>query len=267
VADALEAIHHHGLVHCDVKPGNILITSSGVPKLIDFGAALAATGPHPDAGDETVWASAAYLSHEQAHGESVDARTDVYALGVVLYEMLVGRQPFSGDSPVSVAAQRLVAEPPPPRRIDPSIPMVLSGVVMRALALDPAHRFATAADLRDALRSALGTASEPTQRLPVARVTPGFRRSAPVMILAGLATLTVLTGWHFAHSDNSPASQPSSQTVVDTNTPSTVPTQTLLQVVAPAATPPATVSPPEPPARGVAPASRDQGKKKGRGHD
>ncbi len=267
VADALEAIHRHGLVHCDVKPGNILITPSGIPKLTDFGVAQAAAGPHPDVADGAVWASAAYLSPEQARGESVDARTDVYALGVVLYEMIVGRQPFSGDSPASVAAQRLVAEPPPPRRIDPSIPMALSGVVMRALARDAAHRFATAADLRDALCSALGTATERTQVLPVARVTRGFRRSAAVITLAAVATLTVLTGWRFAHSYSWPATQPSSEATVAATAAAPGPQHTPTADVEPTATPPATVSLLQPSVRGPAPTSHDQGKKKGRGHD
>jgi serine/threonine protein kinase len=267
IADALEAIHRHGLVHCDVKPRNILVSPSGIPKLIDFGVAQAAAGPQADAADGAVWASAAYVSPEQARGESIDARTDVYALGVVLYELLVGRQPFSGNSPASVAAQRLVVDPASPRRVDPSIPTALSGVVMRALARDPAHRFATAADLRDALRSSCDATSASTQRLPVARATPRVKRSAAVVALAALTTLTVLTGWRFAHSNSSPGNQPTSQPkmVADAGAPAPEPTR--IPIAAPTAMPTATVSPLQPPALGPAPASHDQGKKKGRGRD
>jgi serine/threonine-protein kinase len=269
VADALEAIHQNGLVHCDVKPGNILITRSGMPKLIDFGVAQAAAGPHAEGNNGEIWASAAYLSPEQARGESVDARTDVYALGVVLYELLVGRPPFSGDSAASVAAQRLVAEPLPPYRAEPSIPTALSSIVMRALARDAAHRFDSAAGLRDALRSANGSASEPTQRLPVAPVKSGFRRSAAGVALAAFAAIALLTGWRFAHSDNSLGDQHASQAEADTNAaiPAPQPQPTATSVETAPAAPPTTVTPPQAPARGAVPASQNQGKQKGRGRD
>ena len=267
VADALEAIHQHGLVHCDVKPENILITPSGTPKLIDFGIAQAAMGPSPDVAEGTVRASVAYLSPEQARGESVDARTDVYALGVVLYELLVGHQPFSGDSPASVATQRLMADPPSPSRVDPRIPTAVSGVVMQALARDPARRFATAADLRDALRSAQVGASATTQRLPVTPVRPRFRRPAVVVGLAAFAAVMVLGGWRFAHSNSSTDSQRPSQSEISASTATPPPEPTGIAVLVPTATPPAAIgSLPQPP-RGSAPASHDQGKKKGRGRD
>jgi eukaryotic-like serine/threonine-protein kinase len=151
VADALDAAHRQGVVHCDVKPHNIIVTPSGMPKLVDFGIARAANATR-GFGPEEIWGSAPYVSPEQVRGEPIDGRTDLYALGAVLYEMLTGRPPFVGQSLAAIVSQRLVADPPRPRSLDPSIPAELEGVVLTALARDPVGRYADGGRVRDALR-------------------------------------------------------------------------------------------------------------------
>ena len=121
LADGLHAAHHAGLIHCDVKPSNVLVTRDGRTRLIDFGIARHVSDAVRAAQDE-VLGSAAYVAPEQARGETVDARSDVYALGVVLYEMLVGHPPFRGTNLTDVVLQRFTAHPTPPRSIDPRVP-------------------------------------------------------------------------------------------------------------------------------------------------
>lgn len=154
VADALESAHRQGVVHCDVKPHNIILTTEARPKLVDFGIARAVTKTRTTAVEE-IEGSALYLAPEQVRGERLDGKTDVYALGAVLYEMLTGRPPFQGHSLAAVVAQRLVADPPPPRSLNPSISPELEGVVLTALARDPSERFPTAGALGEALRGAM----------------------------------------------------------------------------------------------------------------
>ena len=139
IAEALTAAHAAGVVHRDVKPANVLLVDGDEVKVADFGIARAAeedTITNPSA----VVGSAPYLSPEQARGESADARSDLYGLGVVLYEMLVGRPPFEADSPVAMAFKHLEEEPEPPSSVESGIPPELDRVVMTALAKDPAER-------------------------------------------------------------------------------------------------------------------------------
>ncbi len=164
ILEALEYSHRAGVIHRDIKPGNIMITAARRVKVMDFGIARAVSDSSSTVAETTsILGTAAYFSPEQAKGEPVDARTDLYSTGVVLYEMLAGRQPFRGDSPVAVAYQHVSEAPVPPSQIDHHIPRSLDAVVLRAMAKDPFSRYPDAATFRTAL---VGTAAGkvPSQR-------------------------------------------------------------------------------------------------------
>jgi eukaryotic-like serine/threonine-protein kinase len=154
VARALASAHEAGLVHRDIKPGNIMLTPEGEVKVMDFGIARTATG---DTLTQTaaVLGTASYLSPEQAQGEQVDARSDIYSLGCVLYEMLTGGPPFTGDSPVAIAYKHVKDDPVPPARLNGDVPSDLEAVVMKAMAKNPENRYQTADEMREDLERAL----------------------------------------------------------------------------------------------------------------
>jgi serine/threonine-protein kinase len=153
VAAALGYAHKHGVVHRDVKPGNVLITDDGQVKVTDFGIARAVNTEESLTQTGAVMGTATYFSPEQAEGLGVDARSDIYSLGVVLFEMVTGRPPFLGESPVSVASKHVRDSPPAPRELNPQVPPTFEAIILKSMAKDPAHRYATAEDLRaDLLR-------------------------------------------------------------------------------------------------------------------
>src|SRR5664280_148262 len=153
VAAALGYAHKHGVIHRDVKPGNVLITDDGQVKVTDFGIARAINTAESLTQTGAVMGTATYFSPEQAEGIGVDARTDIYSLGVVLFEMVTGRPPFLGDTPVAVASKHVRDHPPAPRELNPSVPATFEAIILKSMAKDPAHRYPTAEDLRaDLLR-------------------------------------------------------------------------------------------------------------------
>ncbi|MGO8864472.1 MAG: Stk1 family PASTA domain-containing Ser/Thr kinase [Acidimicrobiales bacterium] len=157
VASALAFAHRHGVIHRDVKPGNVLITPEGDVKVTDFGIARAVNTEESLTQTGAVMGTAAYFSPEQAEGKGVDSRSDIYSLGVVLYEMAVGRPPFTGDSPVAVASKHVRDMPVLPRAANPTVPPALEAVVMKAMAKNPDDRYGSAEELRaDLLRFADG---------------------------------------------------------------------------------------------------------------
>jgi serine/threonine-protein kinase len=156
ILEALEYSHRAGVVHRDIKPGNVMITDAGQIKVMDFGIARAVSDSSSTVADTTaILGTAAYFSPEQAKGEPVDARADVYSTGVVLYELLTGRQPFRGETPVAVAYQHVSETPPVPSSINPNISPAIDRVVLHALTKDRFSRFQSAAEFRTDLLPAL----------------------------------------------------------------------------------------------------------------
>ncbi|WP_346354539.1 Stk1 family PASTA domain-containing Ser/Thr kinase [Azotosporobacter soli] len=165
IGEALEHAHHNNLVHCDIKPHNILMTRKGHVKVTDFGIARAvssATMSHTS----TIIGSVHYFSPEQAKGEKIGAKADMYSLGVVMYEMLTGTLPFAGETPISIALKHLQEAPKAPREIDPTIPLVLEAVILKAMAKDPEQRFRNIREMIHDLKSLQGfVRDDSTKRL------------------------------------------------------------------------------------------------------
>jgi eukaryotic-like serine/threonine-protein kinase len=154
VCNALAAAHARGLIHRDVKPANVMLTPDGAVKVMDFGIARATTSATITQ-TQAVIGTAQYISPEQVEGREVDARGDLYSLGCLLYELLTGRVPFSGDSPVAIAYRHVREDPTPPRQLNPRIPAAVEAVTLRAMAKNPDERYQTAAEFRADLERAL----------------------------------------------------------------------------------------------------------------
>ena len=164
---AVEFAHNKGIVHRDIKPDNIMLTRAGKVKVLDFGIARAVAETFDDIATTTsILGTAAYFSPEQAQGQKVDIRTDLYAIGIVLFEMLTGKVPFTGDTAVAVAHQHIHAHPPAPSSLNPKVSLALDQVVFTALAKDKADRFQTTAEFGRELRAA-ATAKPGTAPVPV----------------------------------------------------------------------------------------------------
>ncbi|MGW5513700.1 Stk1 family PASTA domain-containing Ser/Thr kinase [Nocardia africana] len=157
VCAALDFSHKNGIVHRDMKPANIMINRQGAVKVMDFGIARAiADSSNPMTQTAAVIGTAQYLSPEQARGEQVDARSDVYSVGCVLYEILTGQPPFTGDSPVAVAYQHVREDPKLPSLVHPGVPRELDSVILKAMSKNPANRYQSAAEMRADLIRVLG---------------------------------------------------------------------------------------------------------------
>jgi len=178
VSQALTAAHAQGVIHRDIKPGNIMITPSGDVKVADFGIARVIAGAETIAQTAAVLGTAAYLSPEQAQGQPVDQRSDLYSLGCVLYEMVAGRPPFTGDSPVAVASKQVLEQPVPPSKLNPDVSPQLDAVIMRTLAKNPVNRYGSAEEFRQDLeRARHGETVEATPLLPESAATQVLPRS------------------------------------------------------------------------------------------
>ncbi len=247
---ALGAAHRAGLVHCDVKPQNILVTNDGRVKVTDFGIARALSASVPQ-NVETVWGTPHYFSPEQAAGEPPTPASDVYSLGVVLYEMLAGRVPFDADNHTDLALQHLRDEPPPLTALNPAVPIQIEQIVSKAMSKEPAQRYRTAdlfgralLDYRRMTNQATGyqrpiaaaastgatTAAATAVRPPEAAAAPGgtdwlgwILGTLAFVAVVGLIPLFVLV-WRAYSQPASPATAPSPNSIATpaggtTNTP------------------------------------------------
>jgi beta-lactam-binding protein with PASTA domain/tRNA A-37 threonylcarbamoyl transferase component Bud32 len=185
IAEALAAAHAQGIVHRDIKPGNVMVTRDGFVKVMDFGIARMqtdVTAPQTS----SVIGTPTYLSPEQAQGQAVDARSDIYSLGCVLYELLAGRPPFTGDTPVAIAYKQVNETPVPPSAHNPEVPPRLDAVVMKCLAKNPANRYQSAEELAaDLERIKQGQDVEATPLLAGAGdATQVIARPAPTQVMS-----------------------------------------------------------------------------------
>jgi serine/threonine protein kinase len=235
VALALDYAHRHGVVHRDIKPGNVLITDEGAVKVTDFGIARAINTDESLTQTGAVMGTATYFSPEQAEGLGVDARSDIYSLGVVLYEMVAGRPPFVGDSPVAVASKHVREQPPAPRQFNPSIPEDLEAIILKCMTKSPEFRYQTSMELRnDLLRFREGrevgarNQSNATRMIPASNSTQVIAPVGPlpveeddeepsrtglyigvlVVLLIALAVVVLFLGntlgwWHLSSSNKS----------------------------------------------------------------
>jgi serine/threonine-protein kinase len=192
ILDALQYIHTHGVVHRDLKPENIMVDEHDNIKLIDFGIAAHANSRRLTfAKFSQTMGTPDYISPEQVKGKRGDARSDLFALGVMLYEMLTGKVPFSGDNPFLIMNDRLLNNPVPPREVDPTVTLQLQEIIYRALEREPKNRYASARDFAWDLQhqDQVGVAERPELHDWKQRRTPWAKR---ILLYVGLALIPVV---------------------------------------------------------------------------
>lgn len=272
---ALAYAHERGVIHRDIKPGNIMVTPHGVVKLMDFGIAKSKAEPLKTAPGTTM-GSLHYMSPEQIHGTSVDARSDLYSVGVTLYELSTGQRPFQGDSEYAILDQQLHAQPKPPMQLNGAMPAGLNDIILTALAKEPMHRFQSADAFRKAIESVQAGMDAPklSETQPAGPGAPRFGRPggppplpAPSpsghrglwMATGALVVVAVLIGAgialpHFLHSHAASGNPAATQTTAAASTTPVALQKPTAPVSKPAPTP---MNQPETPVTDTTPATHE----------
>ncbi len=249
LAPALDEAHSKGIVHRDLKPANILFDASGLPYLSDFGIAKVISGQQTTLTGDFIVGTPAYISPEQAKGEAVDRRSDIYALGAILYHMLSGQPPYQADTPMSLALKHITEPPPDILQVNPSLPPALAALIRKAMAKDPSERFTTASALVEAFRNILeGTNPAflqevaPTMDIPAstvrhAAVSSGRRPAFLWPLLAGALVVLLIVFSLVGIGTLRRTARPVQPTITSTSLPVFTPTRA---VAMPPATPMAT---------------------------
>lgn len=201
IAAALREAHSQGIVHRDLKPENVMVDTAGNVKVMDFGIALSLAVPSSHTGN--IVGTPAYMAPEQAEGRRVDARADIYALGLLLYEMLTNHPAFTGDTPVAIALKQIREQPTPPRQLEPAVPVHVERAILRCLEKDPAQRFQTVPEIESALQESGAPATGVAEWGPAAEKFKALVASRPltwiwvggvaVLVIAGVLTRPL---WH-----------------------------------------------------------------------
>lgn len=227
VAEALDYAHKHAIIHRDIKPSNIILTEDYKPKLTDFGIARiedSATLYQTQAGE--ILGTPVYMSPEQAMGQTVDGRSDLYALGVILYEMIVGRRPFTGNNIAAILRAITQDTPESPADVDPFISTALSDLIMKSIAKDPSERFQTGRQMADALASVATRAEAPspaTGKDKEPAGAPSGGRKTIGIIAALVVAVCIVGGAYFLIRGNGQGVAPDQTTTVETDTPTPAP--------------------------------------------
>ncbi|MBX3036439.1 MAG: protein kinase [Anaerolineales bacterium] len=216
IAPGMDEAHAKGIVHRDLKPANILFTSKGTPLISDFGIAKFSQGEAGNVTGSAIIGTPAYMAPEQASGEAVDGRTDIYALGVILYEMVTGKQPYQADTPLGLAIKHVTEPVPHILEADPSLPTWMEKVISTAMAKDKDDRFTTAVELVETIKAFLRGETPPERQSPTTiKVSPYNKTTVskkpiestqpaqkqrswlPVLVIVGLLGVIVLGGGYF----------------------------------------------------------------------